>query len=129
MTTAQIASTRIKPVADTLMATLIEEGIVAAEVLADILRRERVALTACDLPALRALAHEKQRSASELETIRNRLLILIKTRGATTQPLSHRKNLAALLGRCQREHAINAAMVDKLLQKKRGLAGAQAVVH
>lgn len=117
MTTA-VASTRIKPVADTLMATLIEEGIVAAEVLADILARERAALVRGDLSALGGLAREKQRSASELETIRNRLLILVKSRGTATRPLVHRKDLAALLGRCQQQHAVNAALVARLLARR-----------
>lgn len=121
------ANTRIKPVADTLMATLIEEGIVAAEVLADILIRERAALTRGDLSALRALACEKQRSAAELETIRNRLLILVKSRGVATQPLTHRRDLAALLGRCQQQHAVNAAMVARLLARRR--AGGRTAVH
>lgn len=122
MTTAH-AATRIKPVADSLMATLIEEGIVAAEVLADILARERAALIRGDLPALGALGREKQRSAGELETIRNRLLILVKSRGATAQPLVHRKDLAALLGRCQQQHAVNAALIARLLARHDAGAG------
>lgn len=116
--TTVVASTHIKPVADTLMATLIEEGIVAAEVLADILARERAALMRGDLNALSGLAREKQRSASELETIRNRLLILVKSRGTAAQPLVHRKDLAALLGRCQQQHAVNAALVARLLARR-----------
>lgn len=125
MTTA--AAAHLKPVADSLMATLIDEGIVAAEVLADILARERAALTRGDLAALSGLAREKQRSASELETIRNRLLILVKSRGATAQPLVHRKALAALLGRCQQQHAVNAALVARLLARHD--AGAHAGAH
>lgn len=116
MTTA--AAAHLKPVADSLMATLIDEGIVAAEVLADILARERAALIRGDLTALSGLAREKQRSAGELETIRNRLLILVKSRGATAHPLVHRKDLAALLGRCQQQHAINAALVARLLARR-----------
>ena len=126
-TAKTLVKTRIKPVADTLMATLIEEGIVAAEVLADILVRERAALTRGDLTALGALAREKQRSATELETIRNRLLILVKSRGAATQPLTPRKDLAALLGRCQQQHAVNAALVARLLARRD--AGARAATH
>lgn len=121
------ANARIKPVADTLMATLIEEGIIAAEVLADVLMRERAALTRGDLAVLGVLAREKQRSATELETIRNRLLILVKSRGATAQPLTHRRDLAALLGRCQQQHALNAALVARLLARRD--IGAQAALH
>ena len=97
---------------------MLEQGIIAAELLADTLAREQRALTQNDIRSLTQVTQEKQRYTVELGAIRDSLQKTLRRSGAHSRArVPHRKNFAALLAHCQQQHAHNNALARKLMRR------------
>lgn len=108
------AQPRVNRMADTLISVLIEQGIVAAEVLADTLSREHAALVQRDVKTLQQIAREKLASTEELAAVRTQLRACAVKRGDSAHPAPIYSNeLAALLARCERQHRVNVALAAR----------------
>lgn len=107
---------RTDRMADTLMSVLIEQGIVAAEVLADTLSREYTALVQRDVTTLQHIARDKLASTEELAAVRAQLRAwAVKRSGDRANPAPiFSTELAALLARCERQHGVNIALAARL---------------
>lgn len=105
-------------IAKTYLSAMLEQGIIAAELLADTLAREHQALRQHDIRSLSEVAQEKLRYTEELSAVTDSLQKTIRSlhaHGRTRVP--HRRHFAALLDRCQKQHAQNNALARTLVRR------------
>ena len=105
-------------IAKTYLSAMLEQGIIAAELLADTLAREHQALRQHDIRSLSEVAQEKLRYTEELSNVKDSLqktLRSLHAHGRTHVP--HRRHFAALLDRCQKQHTQNNALARTLVRR------------